>query len=283
MASKKKKPLKKPPKKPTPKKKRQPRSLEPTPPKKQKAVEKNKEKAVEKSKKGTFLARVNEIRRLAAVDYITDPQARSLDHWYGRRDRPYQRMISFKRFEEWASEDSWKTRRDEFWDEITDRVIAERKQQAVLATLKETEELTEVRTYMGEYLAPQRDKNGEVMRYPPQDEDGRPHPLAGLPRFGLDLPKYDRFAKMFIELDKHLMLKRGEATSRTDSMEPGEEGAVRRDSLDPVSQKVSVSREDAREMAKVMLMRRQPELEDAIDVPLQDEEDSEGEDDGGQE
>lgn len=274
MASKKKK-LRKP--KPPPKKKRKPRSLEPTPPK----VEKNKKKAVEKSKKGTFLARVNEIRRLAAVDYITDPQARSLDHWYNRRDRPYQRMVTFKRFEQWAADDSWKTRRDEFWDEITDRVIAERKQQAVLATLKETEELTEVRTYMGEYLSPQRDEEGNVKRYPQTDEDGRPHPFAGLPRFGLDLPKFDRFAKMFIELDKHLMLKRGEATSRTDSME-SEEAGVRRDALDPVSQKVSVSREDAREMAKVMLMRRQPELEDAIDVPLQDEEDR-GESDGGEE
>ena len=259
-----------PPKKRRAKRKRSSRALPETP-----KVEKRKKaatkKALAKKSPSTYLVRVSEIRRGAAVDYITDPEARSAEYWHGRKDRPYHRAVVYQTFRVWQQEDEWTSRRTQFWAEITERIIAERQKQVLIAGLQELEELTEVRMYMGEYLNPLRTADGAAQRYP------KDHPLAGLPMMPLKMPDLDKFVKMFLALEKHLMLKRGEAVTRTDSV--GDDKKVPVSSLDPIAQKVSIGRQDVLALAQLLLERRQPQLVEGavIDVPVEEDDDDDDE------
>lgn len=229
------------------------------------ALEKRLEKAeaaiVKPAKtKNTYTVRVNEIRSNAGVDYITDPDARSVEYWWNREDRPYKRAVTFNTFREWSTLDNWTSRREKFWLEVEDRVIAAKQHQIMMQRLKEVDELTEIRAPMMEYLQPLRDHEGRIVRH----DDGE---LEGLPKYPLALPSMEKFIKALIDLDKHLMLKRGEATARSEQL--GQEGGG--NPLDPVKTKASFSREDVRALSRYLLTMRQPELADAPPIVIHDE------------
>ena len=250
-----------------PRPKRVARSLPDTP-----KVEKRKKASVRKvmsaKTPSNYLVRVNEVRRAAYIDYVTDSEARSIDHWHGRKDRPYSRLVALKTFRMWGREDGWVDRRETYWAEITEKVVRERQKQVFMAGLEELKKLTIAHDYMGEYLMPLFDDAGNVRRHKEGD-------LKGLPIMPLKLPDMDKYVKMCIHVEKHLMLKRGEATTRHDSMDA--ETKVKVTSLDPVAQKISLDRGDVRAMAQLMLERRQPQLVagdgDVIDVKPEDYDD----------
>jgi hypothetical protein len=196
-------------------------------------------------RKLAYLSRIEVARQQAAIDYITDPEGRSMDFHFRRSDRAYSKLVHMRTWDHWASLDRWTDRREQFWKEIEQKLMNEWRDRLVAMRLTEIEEMTKVRGYMAEYLSPLKDNKGEVKR----------DPETGLPVYGLYLPKMDGFINMFLALDKQIMLKRGEATTRTEGSEEMHVG-----SLDPVSAQTKLSKEDLRAMARVMVLRRQPEL-----------------------
>jgi hypothetical protein len=219
---------------------------------------------------GNYIVQQSEIRQAAAVDYITDPEARTMVYWYNRADRPYSRVAPFKTFERWAREDNWSGRRLDFWDEIQDRIIDARRDQILVQRLEEIRELSEYRSYMAEYMVPLRNEDGTVQRYPEGSA------FAGLPVYPLGMPRFDFFIDSFIKLDKQLMLKRGEVTVRGETVNA--EGGGR--ALDPAAGSPSLTHDDVRVLAKQLLLQRQPELKDAeaIDIQVESADDAESED-----
>lgn len=234
---------------------------------------------------GTLQVRTTEVRQQAAIDYITDSESRSVEWWWNNEDRSYKRIVAFRTFKAWSDFDQWISRRERFWQEIEERVLMHKQHQILIQRLKEIDLITEGADAMREWLLPLRDKSGKIRRHAPEHEDGKENILAGLPMFALEMPDFDKFVKMYIEMDRLLMLKRGEVTGRTETVPPGERPLG---SLDPVGSKVAISKEEARELAKVMLRLRQPELsnydlDSVIIVPQDtDEETEEGDDDGKQ-
>jgi hypothetical protein len=220
--------------------------------------------------RGNFKLRLNDARQTAAVDYITDPERRPAAYHHSRIDREYSSACALDTFQSWATEDKWVDRRAKFWEEIEARVMKEYGDQLFKKKMLEVGELTLAQDSILEYLLPRTNPDGSVARYPTIDPDtGKPHEYAGLPVLPLDLPSMDKVAKMLVEVAKVIMVKRGETTSRTEQVTVEATGETRRvTALDPVGGKVSFSREDIRAMSRLLLMRRQPELEaDTIDVP----------------
>jgi len=135
--------------------------------------------------------------------------------------------------------------------------------------LEEIGALTLAQNSMVEYLTPMLNKDGSIQRHGALDDKGKPNPYHGLPVFPMKLPTADKLAKMVVEVAKIIMVKRGETTSRTESVTHETTGEVRRvTALDPVGAKVTFSKEDIRAMSRLLLVRRQPKLETSvIDIP----------------
>ncbi len=249
-------------------------------------VEAKLERAPVPATRGSYVVRVAELRRMAGIDFIRDPDGNTIDHWWAREDRPYHKAVKQKTFQEWAREDNWINRREQFWLEVEYKVLEDAKHKILVQKLREIDEVTVISDAMQEYLRPLRDPlTGDVKRYPEYDNEGKPHPLAGLPVFPLELPPMDKFAKSWIDVNKLLMTKRGEATSRSETLQ-SEQTRVIAGGLDPTTSGVSFSREDIRRLAAYALKMKQPELQgenpldDVIDIdeveePLEEAEEDE--------
>jgi len=200
------------------------------------------------------------LRHQGMIDYVTDPDCRSLEHHYHRRDRQYPKHISEKKFRKWSSADGWVERREKFWEEISVKVL-EHQQEALLAQQqRETEQLLELRGHVLEHLSPLLGEDGAIQRYPMEDRQGEKHPLGGKPILPYRIESYDKALKMFIDLEKQVMLKRGEVTKRVEhASDTGDGGSV--SALDPVTRRVAFTPEEVRAMARKVLLMRQPELE----------------------
>lgn len=232
------------------------------------------EPAVSDPSPKNYVVRVQDMRQTAGIAYITDPEARSAQWHYdnGTPSDPelWNRQIALRTFMTWCKEDRWRDRRDQFWTEVEDRVLSARRDQILSQRLAEIDELTDIRASMSEYLRPMKTPTGDVLRHP------LGHDLEGLPMFPLKLPTMDKFTKMFIELDRQLMLKRGEATARSETSDPTKDPTRRIGALDPVSASVSFNRDDLRAMAKLILYRRQPELVSGRIIDVSESEDQDG-------
>ncbi len=198
--------------------------------------------------------RIGHARKIAASEFITDSDQHTISWHHGREDRPWNTLISMRGFQGWAASDSWLDKREAFWNEVETKLLHARAEQLAIQRLREIDEMSSARDYMQEYMVPLRDSHGDVMRYPETTKDGDRHEFAGLPRYPLELPRMDQFVRMFLDLDKQLMLKRGEVTERTQNVDKQLEP------IDPVANSLSFSREDLQAMARLLLHKRQPEL-----------------------
>jgi hypothetical protein len=237
--------------------------------------------------KRTYLLRHSEIVQQAGIDYITDPESKSVEWWWSNDTRPYKRHCTLETFRTWSKDNEWVARRERFWVEIEERVLQQKQHAIILQRFKEIDLLTEGSDAMREYLLPLRDPHGKIKRHAEVHENGKPNLLSGLPMFPLELPTFEKFVKAYIDVDHLLMLKRGEATARNESMPTTSDRNKPLTALDPVSQRVAMTKEDIRALARYMLRRRQPELQDfdienVIDAEVAAEAD-EGEEDGGKE
>lgn len=229
------------------------------------ALKKNARKRAEKAtalskSEGRFHIRTNEIRQTAAVEYITDSHGRSVAWWHAREDRPYRKVISLAQFQSWSVDDDWAVRRSKFWNDVEHHALEKLKHSAAVDRYKAYEEMLADLGPMLEYMRPLRDKAGVVKRY----EEG--HPLEGLPIFPLEFGKMHNHVGTVLEMQKVMMLLRGEATARIESTAKSE---VRKTiTIDPVQQNAELSEADVDAMARALLLQRQPELVDAeiIDI-----------------
>ena len=79
--------------------------------------------------------------------------------------------------------------------------------------------------------------------------------------YALPFTAMDKLVSTFLKLDERLMLKRGDATSRTEShTETHNNEQGRASVLDPKQILTQVSKDERAAMAKALLMQRQPEL-----------------------
>lgn len=215
------------------------------------------------------------LRDLAEIDYVTDPEDRPLRYHYERADRDYKEIVAWTTYERWATEGRWVERRAWYFEQIKTRIIATRLDKLVEQRLSEIETLSEDVQLLHEWIRPLRDANGQVKRYPDFDNEGLPHPFAGLPQYAVPFTRMEKAIAAFIALDQHLMLKRGEATSRSDNVN----GPARPSVLDPQKMLSTVSKEEVQAMARALLLKRQPEL---LQQPVVDIEPERGaEDEGG--
>ena len=205
-----------------------------------------------KAAKGSAITRASgrhvELRRHAGVDYITDPDGRSIVHHFTRDDREYRDQVSERQFRQWSTEDKWADRREQYWNEIETRMLDSLQDQILRVRFKELGEMQEDRSHLVEYMRPLRDKNGTVIRH----EVGHEH--EGLPKFPLKMPSMDRFIKSILDLDERIMLKRGEAITRTETI--GSKTKVTATALDPVGSLMNLTREEARKLAQNLLRDR---------------------------
>lgn len=209
-------------------------------------------------------ARHNKVlRNQAATDFVVDDQGRSIRYHYERKDRLYDETVSWSAFEKWAFEDNWIDRRTEFWTQLEDRVIANYADKIFRTRLKEMAQLESMVEVYEQYLLPIRDKTtGELTL----DDNG-------LPKFALKLPSLDKFADMYLEVHKRLMLLRGEAITRSEQI--GRDKPVTAHIDDPASATPKLSRYETKALARALLHERQKELavlpETTADIIVEEE------------
>lgn len=210
-------------------------------------------------------------RHAAAQDYITDPERRSVQFWHAHAEREYQRHVSLTKFESWSVADRWKARREQFWLEFEERVLRNYQDRLVRQRVNEINARTEERDALAEYLKPQRERNGQIKRYPEtqivekRNAEGdtffeeQPHPWAGLPVLSLKVSSFPQMIKAFIEFDKHLLHLRGEVTDRTEQvLRQGAPKAPNQVHLHAAE--AAFSPEEIQSMAHALLKQRQPDL-----------------------
>jgi len=211
--------------------------------------------------------RTSWFRISARLDYVTDPDSNTIEWHYKRTDRDYQRAVPFLTFQEWAREDGWTDGRAEYWRNIEKKVREAYADRMLKLRLEELEELTELRSEMSQFLKPLRDDDGNI----------RKDPATGLPIMPLEMPKYHQFVAAFLDLDERIMLRRGEAISRTESHVTS--GANEDDNAtpnDPLGSRVSLDKETLRAMTRTLLKMQASTAEDEPPaLPPGDEEETE--------
>lgn len=148
------------------------------------------------------------LRAMAATDYITDQQGRSVQFHYERRDRGYAAAVGFAHFKQWSVTDDWHGRRRHFWEEIEVRVREQRADELYAQRLHDLDELTELYAALGAFLRPLRDAKGKIVI----------DAATNLPVMPLEMPRADQFLRAYLKLHERLLLLRGEVTSRGETL-----------------------------------------------------------------
>ena len=252
-------------------------------------VQRDKAAAIMTRAEANYNVRVSEIRQQAGIEYITDPQSRSVDWWHAREDRIYSKVVKQGTFRRWADLDRWKPRRDKWWADVEHYTLEKIKHSVTVERFEAYQQLRDDMGPLLEYTRPLRDRFGEVRRYPATmterykvkdkwHEREVDHPLAGLPMMPLEMGKMHEHVRMLLDMHKTLMLLRGEATARTENMPTA--GSPRTAiQVDPLGSSASYDREELRQLAKDMLLSRQPELLDAQSIDIDHDGDNEEEPD----
>ncbi len=222
----------------------------------------------------TLGKQVEALRRMAATDFLVDPDGHSIRWHYERADRIYTKIVAWRTFEGWSLKDDWTTRRTDYWENIENRVRQHMADDILRRRLEDLEKLERTLVGLEKYLEPLVDRKGE----PLIDKK------TGLPKFALELGSMDKFMNSYLKLHERVMLLRGEATSRTEQLRAPDVGddAPLNGALQGPSRLVpKISRQDARAAARAMLMQREPALggtpEDdkaVIDAVAEDAEDA---------
>ena len=216
--------------------KRSPRTIELSPP----PVE------VETSDGTIVKVTVASIKSQAEYRYLFDPDGRGVA-WH--HETYWKQYVNIHTFNRWAHIDRWAEKREELWSDIEQRTLAHLTDEILAARLSELKEMTENRSAMMEYMTPLRDDDGAIKRHPPGSK------YEGLPVFPLELPRMDYFMRAVLEWDRQVMLKRGEAVTRTETLGDGK-SRVSVTAIDPVGSLMSVTPEEARNLAKSLMRAR---------------------------
>jgi hypothetical protein len=221
------------------------------------------------------------IRHQGMIDFVTDPDCRSAQYHFERADRHYGRYVSWPTFSEWCTEDDWVARREQFWDQLSLKILDQEQERLLAEQKREIEQLQHVRSHLIEHLMPLMKASGEVMRYPKRDKHGEKHPLAGKPVLPYGFTSYDKAIRSMLEVDKQLMLKRGEVTTRSEAAAmPTEDGTAQPSTspLDPATRTVQFTPDQLRAMSRSLLREAQPGLDQPLVIDAEVEADHDGDD-----
>jgi hypothetical protein len=204
-----------------------------------------------------------ELRRLAMMEYVTDPDSRSVEWHHNRPDRDYHKLVGYSLFERWSLEDTWADRRKKYWDEVVERVQTQFAERAAIQRIREMERLALAVDSISEYLLPKRDKKtGQVIRHP------LGHEHEGLPEYPLQVPSFNKTAEVFVNLYDKLVKVRGELSAARPEFVDDDDGDT---SLGPAAGRTNLSTDEIRALSKMLLHRRQPELlVDAIETDAEE-------------
>ena len=214
------------------------------------------------------------LRKMAATDFICDPDGHSIRWHYERKDRLYERTIAWRSFEMWSLKDNWTKRREAYWEQIEARIREHMADEILRRRLIDLEKFEVKLDALDKFLEPMLDDDGEIII----DDETK------LPKYPLKLPDMDKFAAMYLKLHERVMLLRGEATTRSEQLSPVKGDAPLNEHLRGQAMIApKLSRQDARAMARQMLREREPALgggpdTDVIDASGEDEDNVDGSD-----
>lgn len=210
----------------------------------------------------------------------------SLADLYRRKDRPYHKLVTEVTFRRWSMEDGWSESRRGFWADVERAALAKRFDEEVRKETEKLAQLRESREALIEFVLPQKDENGEIIRYPATktvreyDKNTQTyevytvdHPLAGLPVFpNIEGLPYDKIVALFIQVDNHIRLAEGKATERTETLNFHAHAHV---SAERQIETPKLTDEEIAELARHRLFAKQPELlaahNDVIDAEIEDD------------
>lgn len=213
---------------------------------------------------GTTVVSFERIRFYAEHEFIADPNGRTVDDHYKLLPPEFGKKVSIHTFRTWAykSTPTWADARKKFWEDVEVRVVAGLRERFIKERIEEHGALRENLGYLWEWLMPLRDPiTDEVLRHGPIDDEGKPNPYVGLPKFPLAMPPLDRMAKVILDVQARVMLTRGEVLNRTE----GAEGATSPSA--PESPGFSLTKDEARYLATQLVKGRYSEqLSQSIDL-----------------
>ena len=265
---------------PAPKKRRLKRkkvaTVPPPAPKKRKPAKKKRKPAKKKRTRKKVaikaglkrdLPKTHVIRQQAHADYVTDPESRDEGYHYIREDRAYAKHTNIHIFRKWKEEDQWELHRSAYWTEAQKMLLERTRNDTVQMLADSMNQLNELRDFAFEWCDPIRDEaTGEVLRYPNEDDKGRPHRFAGKPMLAVPIRNYEVAVTSALALDEAVRDRRDEVLRLTGQGESASKAKV-----DPVVEQVNLTPPDLRSMAAALVERRQPELvANAIDVTPED-------------
>lgn len=244
---------------------KKPRPLPKTAPRVRKPAKKKTTKR--RPKKPTALVReplpkTHVIRQQALADYVTDPENHDPEWHYGRNDRDYRKYAALAAFQKWVIEDQWEVRREAYWAEAQRQLLEKTRDNTVQILADSMHDLNHLRTHALEWCDPIRDEDGEVLRYPEEDDQGNPHRYAGKPMLAVRPKSFEAAVAAALALDEAVQNRRDEILRMA-----GQGEAASKPHVDPVLEAVNISAADLRAISKELVKRRQPELvENAIDI-----------------
>ena len=213
--------------------------------------------------KTAFLS-TSALQRKAEADFIKDEDSNGVDWHYRNGDPDYTQYIAIDTFRSWAKKGGWVQKRIQYWRVIQERLLSHLADKLLEKKITELGEMQVVRDAIVERLMPKRDpKTGDVLR----DDDG-------LPEFSLELPSYEKMAKVWLDLDLRMGIRTGEAVGRIGEREEG--ASVLPRAIDPVTSVMAIDESEAQMLARKLLLSRNAHLEDedVIDVEAEVEDES---------
>jgi hypothetical protein len=215
------------------------------------------------------LPKTHIVRQQALADYVSDPEGHEAAWHYGRKDREYRHYATLAMFESWGIEDNWELQREAYWAEAQRQLLEKTRDNTVQILADSMHDLNELRTHALEWCDPIRDEEGEVLRYPEEDDEGNPHRYAGKPMLAVRPKSFEAAVAAALALDEAVQNRRDEILRMT-----GQGDAASKPVADPVIAAVNLSPADLRAIGKELVKRRQPELvEHAIDIEPEGHED----------
>lgn len=227
-------------------------------------------KRVMKPKKASLqknLPKTHVVRQQALADFVSDAESRDEGYHYMREDRTYEEHVTIHIFRKWKLDDEWELHRAAYWAEAQKMLLEKTRDQTVQMLADSMRQLNELRDFAFEWCDPIRDEaTGEVLRYPEQDDKGRPHRFAGKPMLAVPIRNFEVAVTSALALDEAVRDRRDEVLRLT-----GQGDSASKAQVDPVVEQVNLTPADLRSMAAALVERRQPELvATALDVAPED-------------
>lgn len=202
---------------------------------------------------------IEEMRRLAGLYYIFTPDEQGPEWIYKNAPYPFHKFVSYDQLRNWYISDRWKESRDKFFEQVQRDVRLKMQKSHVENRVKELTDLQDAFTAHLEWILPLKNPDGTWRRYGPGDE------FEGLPM----LPVRPRSLSEAVQAAQTtytlFRLSRGDATARQEHVFEG--GG----SSDPVLRSVTISKEDAKQIADQLMRVKQPELytEPPLDIEIE--------------